>query len=83
MGSYNTIHIYAAYGTPDKTTQERRRSEGLWPFLYIFTIIFLLIFVFFRSSIRSLIKFLNMQPAEETDRKTRAQMAQEKSRAGN
>ena len=39
-------------------------------------------FVFFGSSIRSLINILIMQPVEETDRKTRAQMAQEKSRAG-
>ena len=83
MGSYKNIHIYGAYGTPDKTTQERRRSEGLWHFLYIFTMIFSLIFVFFGSSIRSLINILNIQPVEETDRKTRAQMAQEKSRAGN
>ena len=82
MRSYGSSPTYAAYGTPDKTTQERRRSQGLWPFLYIYTMIFLLIFVFLGSSIRSLINILNMQPVEETDRKTRAQMAQEKSRAG-
>ena len=51
--------------------------------LYLYYDFFLLIFVFFGSSIRSLINILNMQPVEETDRKTRAQMAQEKSRAGN
>ena len=83
MGSYDTILIYAAYGRRNKTTEERCRSQGLWHFLSIFTKIFPLIFVFFGSSIRPLINILNMQPVEETDRKTRAQMAQEKSRAGN
>ena len=83
MGSYDTILIYAAYGRRNKTTEERRHSQGLWHFLSIFTKIFSLIFVFFGSYIRFLIHILNMHLAEETDRKTRAQMAQEKSRAGN
>ena len=83
MGSYDTIFIYAAYGRRNKTTEERRRSQGLWHFLSNFTMIFQLFFVFFVSSICPLINILNMQPVEETDRKTRAQMAQEKSRAGN
>ena len=83
MGSYDTTHIHGVYRTRDKTTEERRRSQGLWNFVSIFTMIFSLIFVFFGTSIRPLINILNMQPVEETDRKIRAQMAQDKSRHGN
>ena len=67
---------------PIKLPKKDATAKVYGPFFIFILRFFLLIFVFFASSIHYLINILNMQPVEETDRKTRAQMAQEKSRAG-
>ena len=76
-------HLYSVRKALQNYRRKAPQPRFMALFFYFYYDFFTSFFVFFGSYIRSLIHILNMQPVEETDRKTRAQMAQDKSRPGN
>ena len=81
-GNYAPSSTNTACWTPRETTEERRPSQGIRTFFTWCYHIFLFSFAFFVWWICHLINILNLQAVEESDRKTRAQIAQEQSLPG-